>query len=210
MTHNSLVVENDVLTINADKKVSAGGAGAAVTNIAKADHSVDRDRLALALADHAKTVSDIKSHRIELENLQGQIKTLNAEISSIQLLVRDFDLATNSISMDEIKDFANRKYRARLELETLIEVRDELKKRYPVMERDYSYLDSTSETDAKRFCWSVLYDGLLSAVDVEPIKQLIVVGVASGRHEKSVMNDLGLTIDYQRLESLAKQFQIPV
>ncbi len=173
--------------------------------------TVDLDRLSLAIDDHAKTVSDIKSHRLELENLQGQIKELNAEISSIQLLVRDFDLANNSISMGELKDFANRKHRAKLELETLIEVRDELKKRYPVMERDYSYLDSTSERDAKRFCWSVLYDSLLSAIDVEQIKQLIVVGVAAGWQEKAVLTDLGLmTVEYQRLESLAKQFSIPV
>jgi hypothetical protein len=211
MIHNSLVVENEVETFNVDKKVSAGGAGAAVTNIAKADHAVDRDRLSLALADHAKTVSDMKAHRFELENLQGQIKELNAEISNIQSLIKDFDLANNSISMNELKDFANRKHRAKLELETLIEVRDELKKRYPVMERDYGFIDSTSETDAKRFCWSVLYDGLLSAIDSEPVKQLIAVGAAAGWPATAVIADLGLaTVEYRRLESLAKQFSVPV
>ena len=136
---------------------------------------------------------------------------MNAEIAGIQSLLKDFDLANDSIAISDIKDFANRKYRAKLEVETLCEVRDELKKKYPVMERDYGYLDSTSEQEAVRKCWSVLYDGLLRSIDVEPIKQLLAVGVAAGKHERSVMSDLNIaTIEYQRLEPLVKQFGIPV
>ena len=174
------------------------------------DVSVESDRLALAIDDHAAVVSEKKAHRIELENLGNQIKELNAEIAGIQSLLKDFDLANNSIAISDIKDFANRKYRAKLEVETLSEVRDGLKKKLPVMERDYGHIDSVSEIDSKRFCWSVLYDGLLSAIDVEPIKQLLVVGITSGRSERSIMNDLNLTVEYQRLESLAKQFGLPV
>lgn len=197
--------ENPIENINVTT-VSATAAAATATDV-----KVDADRLALALADHAAIVSEKKAHRLELENLQNQIKELNVEIISIQSLLKDFDLANNSIAIEDIKDFANRKYRAKLEVETLCEVRDELKKKYPVMERDYGYLDSTSEQEAVRKCWSVLYDGLLKSIDVEPIKQLLAVGVAAGKHERSVMSDLNIaTVEYQRLEPLARQFGIPV
>ncbi len=209
MLHQKSVVKNEAQTFNVNTKVSADP-GPALVNIATAD-PVDNDRLALALADHGKVISDAKAHRIELSNLQGQIKELNTEIVSIQSLLKDFDLANNSIAIEDIKDFANRKHHAKLEVETLSEIRDELKKKYPVMERDYGYIDSTSESEAKRRCWSILYEGLLKAIDVEPIKQLIAVGVAAGKHERSVMNDLNIaTIEYQRLEPLVKQFGLPV
>ena len=172
---------------------------------------IDIERLNLAIADHSNTVSEIKSHRAELVNLQNQIKELNVEIISIQSLLKDFDLANNSIAIEDIKDFANRKYRAKLEAETLSEIRDELKKKYPVMERDYARLDSITEIDCKRHCWGVLYDGLLKSIDIESLKQLIVVGIAAGKHETSVIDDLRLSsVEYQRLEALAKQFNIPV
>ena len=172
---------------------------------------IDIERLNLAIADHSNTVSEIKSHRAELVNLQNQIKELNVEIISIQSLLKDFDLANNSIAIEDIKDFANRKYRAKLEVETLSEIRDELKKKYPVMERDYARLDSITEIDCKRHCWGVLYDGLLKSIDIESLKQLIVVGIAAGKHETSVIDDLRLSsVEYQRLEALAKQFNIPV
>ena len=135
------------------------------------DVSVESDRLALAIDDHAAVVSEKKAHRIELENLGNQIKELNAEIAGIQSLLKDFDLANNSIAISDIKDFANRKYRAKLEVETLAEVRDELKKKLPQMERDYGRFDATSEQDAVRKCWYVIYDGLFKSIDVEPIKQ---------------------------------------
>ena len=198
--------ENPIENINVTT-VSATAAAAAPAT----DAMVDADRLALALADHAAIVSEKKAHRLELENLQNQIKELNVEIISIQSLLKDFDLANNSIAIEDIKDFANRKYRAKLEAETLSEIRDELKKKYPVMERDYARLDSITEIDCKRHCWGVLYEGLLKSIDTESLKQLIVVGVAAGKHETSVINDLKLTtpVEYQRLEALAKQFNLP-
>ncbi len=196
--------ENPIENINVTT-VSATAAAATATDV-----KVDADRLALALADHAAIVSEKKAHRLELENLQNQIKELNVEIISIQSLLKDFDLANNSIAIEDIKDFANRKYRAKLEVETLSEIRDELKKKYPVMERDYSRLDSITEIESKRYCWKVLYEGLLQSIDIESLKQLIVVGIAAGKHESNVIDDLKLgSIEYQRLEALAKQFNLP-
>ena len=206
MSHKNPIVESESETFNVNN-----ASGASATAAPATDAMVDADRLNLALADHAKTVSDAKAHRIEIENLGNQIKELNAEIAGIQSLLKGFDLASDSIAIEDIKDFATRKHRARLEVETLCEVRDELKKKYPVMERDYGYIDSVSEMDAKRFCWSILYDGMLRAIDVEPIKQLLAVGVAAGKHERSVMSDLNIaTVEYQRLEPLVKQFGLPV
>lgn len=172
---------------------------------------IDIDRLNLAITDHSNTVSEIKSHRAELVNLQNQIKELDDEITKLGSQLKDFDLNNHSIGIADIKSFAQQKLKTQYELESLAEVRDGLKKKYPIMERDYSYLDSTSESEKKRVCWGVLYDGLLKAIDTESLKQLVVVGVASGRSERSIMNDLNLTtIEYERLDALVKQFNIPV
>lgn len=172
---------------------------------------IDIERLNLAIADHSNTVSEIKSHRAELVNLQNQIKELDDEITKLGTQLKDFDLNNHSIGIAEIKSFAQQKLKTQYELESLAEVRDGLKKKLPILERDYGYLDSTSESEKKRACWGVLYDGLLKAIDTESLKQLVVVGVASGRSERSIMNDLNLTtIEYERLDALVKQFNIPV
>lgn len=172
---------------------------------------IDTDRLNLAITNHSNTVSEIKSHRAELVNLQNQIKELDDEITKLGTQLKDFDLNNHSIGIAEIKSFAQQKLKTQYELESLAEVRDGLKKKLPILERDYGYLDSTSESEKKRACWGVVYDGLLKAIDNESIKQLIIVGIASGRSERTVMSDLDLTtIDYRRLESLTKQFGIPV
>ena len=171
---------------------------------------VDLDRMNLAIADHAATVAGIAAHRTELANLQTQIGELDSEITKLGIQLKDFDLNKDAIGIADIKAYAQEKLRIQYELEALAEVRDGLKKQYPVLERDYNLLDVITESDEKRHCWSVLYDGLLKAIDTESLKQLIVVGVASGRHERSVIADLGLSIEYPRLEALAKQFRIPV
>lgn len=171
---------------------------------------IDTDRLNLAITDHSNTVSEVKSHRVELENLQAQIKELDSEIAKLGLQLKDYDLNKDAIGIAEIKSFAQQKLKTQYELESLAEVRDGLKKKLPTLERDYSMMDATSENEAKRNCWRVLYDGLLKSIDTESLKQLIVVGVASGKHERNVIADLELGIEYQRLEALAKQFNIPV
>ena len=174
----------------------------------KATNTIDREKLNQAIIDHAQVLSDMKAHKTELDNIQSQINELNTEIDKAQLALGDFDLANNSIG--EIKEFAARKYRAKLELETFIDIRDELQRKFPPLERNYSQLDSLTEIESKRHCWGVLYDGLLKSIDIESLKQLIVVGIAAGKHETSVIDDLKLgSIEYQRLEALAKQFNLP-
>lgn len=174
----------------------------------KATNTIDREKLNQAIVDHAQVLSDIKVHKTELDNIQSQINELNTEIDKAQLALGDFDLANNSIG--EIKEFAARKYRAKLELETFIDIRDELQRKLPPLERDYSRLDSITEIESKRYCWKVLYEGLLQSIDIESLKQLIVVGIAAGKHETSVIDDLRLSsVEYQRLEALAKQFNLP-
>ena len=173
----------------------------------KPTNTIDREKLNQAIVDHAQVLSDMKIHKTELDNIQSQINELNSEIDKAQLALGDFDLANNSIG--EIKEFAARKYRAKLELETFIDIRDELQRKLPPLERDHARLDSINEIESKRYCWRVLYEGLLKSIDIESLKQLIVVGVAAGKHESSVISDLNLTVEYPRLESLAKQFNLP-
>lgn len=171
--------------------------------------TIDMERLALAIADHAKTVAEVVAHKSELANLQEQIKELDHEINDLGIQLRSFDV-NNSVSIKDIKALAQQKLKTQYEIEALTKVRDELKKKYPSLERDYGYLDVVSVSDSKRFCWSILYDGLLKSIDVEPLKQLIAVGVANGRDERMVMSDLNLTVEYERLSALAKQFNLPM
>ncbi len=170
--------------------------------------TIDREKLNQAVIDHAQVLADMKTHKTELDNIQSQINELDVEIVNAHLALRDFDLGNNSIG--EIKEFAAGKYRAKLELETFIEIRDDLQKKLPTHERNYSQLDSLAEIESKRHCWGVLYDGLLKSIDIESLKQLIVVGIAAGKHEISVIDDLKLTpVEYQRLELLGEQFNLP-
>lgn len=171
--------------------------------------TIDMERLALAIADHAKTVAEVVAHKSELVNLQEQIKELDYEINDLGIQLRSFDV-NNSVSIKDIKALAQQKLKTQYEIEALTKVRDELKKKYPSLERDYGYLDVVSVSDSKRFCWSILYDGLLKSIDTEPLKQLIAVGVANGRDERMVMSDLNLTVEYERLSALAKQFNLPM
>lgn len=171
--------------------------------------TIDMERLALAIADHEKKVAEVVAHKAELVNLQEQIKELDNEINDLGIQLRSFDV-NNSVSIKDIKALAQQKLKTQYEIEALTKVRDELKKKYPSLERDYGYLDVVSVSDSKRFCWSILYDGLLKSIDVEPLKQLIAVGVANGRDERMVMSDLNLSVEYERLDALAKQFNLPM
>ena len=167
------------------------------------------DRLALAIADHKKTVAEVVAHKAELANLQEQIKELDHEINDLGIQLRSFDI-NNSVAIKDIKAFAQQKLKTQYEIEALVKVRDELSKKYPGLERDYGYLDTVTVSGSKRFCWSILYDGLLKSIDTEPLKQLLAVGVATGLHERMVMSDLNLSVEYERLDALAKQYNLPM
>ena len=170
--------------------------------------TIDMERLALAIADHKKTVAEVVAHNAELANLQAQIKELDHEINDLGIQLRSFDV-NNSVAIKDIKAFAQQKLKTQYEIEALVKVRDELNKKYPSLERDYGYLDTVTVSGSKRFCWSILYDGLLKSIDTEPLKQLLAVGVAKGINERMVMSDLNLSVEYERLSALAKQFNLP-
>ena len=167
------------------------------------------DRLALAIADHKKSFAEVVAHKAELANLQEQIKELDHEINDLGIQLRSFDI-NNSVAIKDIKAFAQQKLKTQYEIEALVKVRDELSKKYPGLERDYGYLDTVTVSGSKRFCWSILYDGLLKSIDTEPLKQLLAVGVATGLHERMVMSDLNLSVEYERLDALAKQYNLPM
>ncbi len=103
---------------------------------------IDTERLALALADHAKTVAEVSAHKAELASLQSQINELDHEINDLGIQLRGFDVS-NSVAIKDIKAFAQQKLKTQYEIEALTKVRDELKKKYPSLERDYGYLDRT-------------------------------------------------------------------
>ena len=168
--------------------------------------AVDRELLNKAIADYHQTVIDVNNHRLEIDKLQGQINELNDEIARLQSV--EFNLSAD-LSIQNIKNFANEKYKARLELETLIDIRDKLSQKLPKLSQEYNYIDCTAESVAKRQCWSVLYAALLSVIDVDQIKRLLAVGVSAGMSEKMIMDNLNLTVEYMQLEPLVELFGIP-
>lgn len=172
--------------------------------------AVNQDKLKAAIADHAQTVSDVKAHRQEITFMQQQLHELNTEITQLNTRLKEISLAADSIDINDIKRFSEMKMKISYEIEALSEVRDDLKKRIPVLERDYSRLDATVENDAKRDCWRVIYEALFESFPIDLLQELIVVGVACGKHESKVIADLNISVDYRRLEALAKQFSIPV
>ena len=205
MQHKNPIVGNHE-SINVKTKLSGDGPPAQPV----ADH-VDRDRLTQAVADHRQAVADKEVHHVELNNLQTQIRELTVEIVRLQSLMRDFELANDSIDLEDIRDFANRKQRANHELETLIEVRDKLKLKYEPLERDYYYNDSISIQSSINSCWLIVYDGLLKSVDNELLEQLFAVGAKIGKYDKLVINDMNLMnpVKSELLEPLAQQYGIP-
>ena len=70
--------------------------------------TIDMERLALAIADHKKTVAEVVAHKTELANLQSQINELDEEIAKLGLQLKDFDLNKSTVIAD-IRAFAQNK-----------------------------------------------------------------------------------------------------
>ena len=169
--------------------------------------AVDRELLNKAIADYHQTVIDVNNHRLEIDKLQGQINELNDEIARLQSV--EFNLSAD-LSIQNIKNFANEKYKARLELETLIDIRDKLSDKLPELMRDFSAMYSNSVLEANKHCWSILYSALLSKIDFDLFKQLLAVGVISGMSKDTIIQTFNkMPVEFQQLDPLAEMFGIP-
>lgn len=171
---------------------------------------VDVNRLRDAIDDHSHAVSTVKKHRMELNALSENIRTLDVEITDLQRQVNDRRTANNLIDLEEIKNFSRKSASIQLDIDALIDARDKLKVTLKQKERDYAVLDIYAESDSMTACWRVLYDGVLKSVDIEPLNQLITLGTMVNKPVKSVVEDLNLVIDTRQLEAFAKQYNLPV
>ena len=171
---------------------------------------VDMNRLRDGIDDHSHAVSTVKKHRMELNTLSDNIRTLDVEITDLQRQVNDRRNANNLIDLEDIKNFSRKSASIQLDIDALIDARDKLKVTLRQKERDYAVLDIYAESDAMTACWVVLYDGLLKSIDVEPLSQLITLGTMVNKPIKSVIEDLNLVIDTRQLEAFAKQYNLPV
>ena len=177
-----------------------------------ADDPVDRKELAKALAaiDTAKELSS--KHREELSAMQQQIDDYSTEITRLHSLVREFDVGNDPLGIVDVKNFVRMKLQAKEELEILSGIKEKLEKKYRDSERSYAYQDAESERNAVKDCWGVIYTSLLSVVDIQSVKELIVVGIAYGMNQKMVFENLGLHeyIDYDLIYPIAKKYGINV
>ena len=171
---------------------------------------VDMNRLRDGIDDHSHAVSTVKKHRMELNTLSDNIRTLDVEITDLQRQVNDRRNANNLIDLEDIKNFSRKSASIQLDIDALIDARDKLKVTLRQKERDYAVLDIYAESDAMTACWAVLYDGILKSIDVEPLSQLITLGTMVNKPIKSVIEDLNLVIDTRQLEAFAKQYNLPV
>ena len=171
---------------------------------------VDMNRLRDTIDDHSHAVSTVKKHRMELNTLSDNIRTLDVEITDLQRQVNDRRNANNLIDLEDIKNFSRKSASIQLDIDALIDARDKLKVTLRQKERDYAVLDIYAESDAMTACWAVLYDGILKSIDVEPLSQLITLGTMVNKPIKSVIEDLNLVIDTRQLEAFAKQYNLPV
>ena len=171
---------------------------------------VDMNRLRDGIDDHSHAVSTVKKHRMQLNTLSDNIRTLDVEITDLQRQVNDRRNANNLIDLEDIKNFSRQSASIQLDIDALIDARDKLKVTLKQKGRDYSVLDIYAESDSMTACWGVLYDGLLKSIDVEPLSQLITLGTMVNKPIKSVIEDLNLVIDTRQLEAFAKQYNLPV
>ena len=171
---------------------------------------VDLNRLKDAIDDHSHAVATVKKHRMELETLRDNIRELTKEILDLDMKLSDRNVAQHSIDMDSIKSFAHQKLKLQGDIEALREARDDLNAVFNEKQRDYSVLDCDIESSAIRECWSILYEGYLSAIDVESLNTLVAIGALITKGSKDVINDLNLSVDTRRLTAMAQQYNLPV
>lgn len=182
---------------------------------------VDRKELSKALAaiDSAKELSS--KHREELAALQGEINECNAEINNRQSLIDEFKSLSegfndnNPVNIVDVKKFVKMKFSARDaqdELEILYGIKSKLVEKYFKMEKSYSYHDAELERNAVSDCWRVLYTSFLSVFDAQALKELIVIGCASGMNQRMVTENVGLHeyIDHDLMRPIAKKYGIPI
>jgi regulator of replication initiation timing len=170
---------------------------------------VDMNRLRDGIDDHAHAVATMKKHRKELNTIAENIRVLDTEITDLKRQVSDRRTANNSIDLEEIKNFSRKSASIQLDIESLIEARDELKAVLRDKERDYSQLDVYAESDCITTLWQIIYDGYLKSVDIEPLNQLITLGTKINKPVSSVVADLKLVADTRMLEAFAKQYNLP-
>jgi len=171
---------------------------------------VDLNRLKDAIDDHSHAVATVKKHRMELETLRDNIRELTKEILDLDMKLSDRNVAQHSIDMDSIKSFAHQKLMLQGDIEALREARDDLNAVVNEKQRDYSALDCYAESGAIAECWSIIYDGYLSAIDLEPLNHLITLGTLVNKGTKDVINDLNLAVDTRRLTAMVQQYNLPV
>lgn len=167
---------------------------------------IDNTRLAQAIGDYSKAVSTTKSHRQNRLNHESQIQEVDAELIRLQRLIKDLDFH-DATGIADIKRFAQEKSKLQTELEMLGTARETLTKKLKV---DTSYADALNEIDCKHGCWRVAYDGMRKAIDLEPLRELIAVGLAADVSLETTLSNLNLSaLDSVQLDALAKQFNLP-
>lgn len=172
--------------------------------------NVDLDNLKLAIENRNQTIADIAAHNAELERMRTQLKEIDAELVSNSIRMKDFETAHHSIGIDGLKAHIDAKLRTQYEAEGFALMRDSLIKAIREKERDGDYIYCSSEKEATRTCWGVIYEAALSQIDKDSLQQLVAIGVATGKTKDTVLSDLKLYVDHKRLEPLSKQFGIPI
>lgn len=196
---------NEVVKSDVEFNVNQSGKAGAAAVVPDVRHGVDMERLAAALADHAQAVKDREAHRATLTTLHHRTAELDAAIMDIEAMLSDKPDVEMDISA--IKRFADDQQSYRNQIAALVGVRTGIEKQIKSMDER---VITCAIQDANGGIWRTLYEGLLTAIDKEPLEQLFVAGSMIGKPERGIVSDLALSDDTRRLEAMIKQFKIPM
>jgi cell division protein FtsB len=165
---------------------------------------IDRDALALALADVRKARTDEADQIAAVAVLRGRVEELDAEVARVETALMATPDAT--MSLEQIKAFANEQLGHRFELDALHCVRDDLQRQVKALESDslrFIYL----QQDCRSAVWRRIYEGLLASIDKQMLSALIAAGFMIDKHPHSVLSEMNLEdLRDESIEKLIVQF----
>ncbi len=168
-------------------------------------HGVDVGKLNAAKADYQQAIVDRKTHKNTLQALYARCEELDGAIMDVEQMLSDKPAI--ALGIEEIKQFASDQAVYQSQFKSLVAVRTLVEKQ--IKEMDERHITIALQ-DAKESIWRAVYEGLLTAINKEPLEQLFVAGSILGKPERAIVADLALVDDTRRLQAMVEVFGLPM
>ena len=173
--------------------------------------TIDMERLALAIAGYNEAIKERETHNATIEALMERCSQLDDAIFEIESALSNKATMSN-LSIDAIKDYADNQLRLKNQIVALANVRTGIEREIKEMEGNKRGIQYT-ETDSKKFIWRVVYEGLLTSFNTDPLIQLVTAGCLLGKDELTVFKELSQSFpetQTEQINAMVKQFGLPV